>query len=134
MPTKQQSKKVYKTMQGKVIDMDMLRQKNELTPAVGNVRVNARGDELGPGGKIIKKKEEIAQALYGSVGKMKDENLVKSSKSNSFNDTTQSPKVESKETTTNKQSKSVSTKNTSVSETASKKVEDTTKEDDTKNA
>ena len=34
--------------------MDLLRQRNELTPAVGNVRVNARGDELGPGGKIIK--------------------------------------------------------------------------------
>ena len=33
--------------------MDMLRPKNELTVAVGNAPVNARGDELGPGGQII---------------------------------------------------------------------------------
>lgn len=44
-------------MQGKQVDMDMLRQRNELAVAVGNARVNARGDELGPGGKIIRKKK-----------------------------------------------------------------------------
>ena len=44
--------------------MDLLRQRNELTPAVGNVRVNARGDELGPGGKIIKKREEVLRDYY----------------------------------------------------------------------
>ena len=46
-------------MQGKQIDMDLLRQKNELTPAVGNAKVNARGDELGPGGKITKTREQV---------------------------------------------------------------------------
>ena len=51
-------------MQGKAIDMDLLRQKNELTPAVGNVRVNARGDELGPGGKIIKRREAVMADYY----------------------------------------------------------------------
>lgn len=50
---------VYKTMQGKEIDLDKLRIKNEMTLAVGNVKVNARGDELGPGGKIIKKRENV---------------------------------------------------------------------------
>jgi hypothetical protein len=59
MPMKQTGRKVYKSMQGKQIDMDLLRQKNELTPAVGNARVNARGDELGPGGKIIRTREQI---------------------------------------------------------------------------
>jgi len=59
MPMKQTGRKIYKTMQGKQIDMDLLRQKNELTPAVGNARVNARGDELGPGGKIIRTREQI---------------------------------------------------------------------------
>ena len=48
MAVRQTGRKVYKSMQGKSIDMDLLRQKNELTPAVGNARVNARGDELGP--------------------------------------------------------------------------------------
>tara|TARA_B100000925_G_scaffold108162_1_gene79795 strand:- start:144 stop:539 length:396 start_codon:yes stop_codon:yes gene_type:complete len=64
MAVKQTGRKQYRTMQGKAIDMDLLRQRNELTPAVGNVRVNARGDELGPGGKIIKKREEVLRDYY----------------------------------------------------------------------
>jgi hypothetical protein len=55
---------VYKTMQGKEIDLEKLRKKNELTLAVGNVRVNARGDELGPGGKIVKKREDVVKEYY----------------------------------------------------------------------
>jgi hypothetical protein len=57
-------KKVYRTANGKMIDMDLLRQRNELTPAVGNARVNARGDELGPGGKIVRKREDILKDFY----------------------------------------------------------------------
>jgi hypothetical protein len=55
---KDSARKTYRTMQGKEIDLDKLRMKNELTLAVGNVRMNARGDELGPGGKIIRKRED----------------------------------------------------------------------------
>jgi len=54
----------YKSMRGKIVDMDLLRKKNELTPAVGNARVNARGDELGPGGKIVRKREDIIREYY----------------------------------------------------------------------
>jgi hypothetical protein len=64
MPQKPAPKKVYRTANGKSIDMDLLRQRNELTPAVGNSRVNARGDELGPGGKIIRTREQILQDFY----------------------------------------------------------------------
>ena len=64
MALKQTGRKQYKTMQGKAVDMDLLRQRNELTQAVGNARVNARGDELGPGGKIIKKREEVLRDYY----------------------------------------------------------------------
>jgi len=49
----------YKTARGKVIDMGKMVNQNELTPAVGNAKVNARGDKLGPGGKIIQRREEI---------------------------------------------------------------------------
>ena len=59
-------------MRGKVVDMDLLRKRNELTPAVGNARVNARGDELGPGGQIIKKREDIVQAHYAQAGSAKE--------------------------------------------------------------
>jgi hypothetical protein len=57
-------KKVYRTANGRTVDMDLLRQRNELTPAVGNARVNARGDELGPGGQILRKREDILKDFY----------------------------------------------------------------------
>ena len=55
-------------MRGKSVDMDLLRKRNELTPAVGNARVNARGDELGPGGQIIKKREDVVAEHYAQAG------------------------------------------------------------------
>ena len=60
-------------MQGKQIDMDLLRKKNELTPAVGNAKVNARGDELGPGGQIIKKHEDVVRDYYSRSQPVPDE-------------------------------------------------------------
>lgn len=56
--------KVYRTMRGKELDMEKLSIRNETTPAVGNMRVNARGDQIGPGGKIIKTREEILKDYY----------------------------------------------------------------------
>ncbi len=64
MAMKPAARKVYKTMQGKEIDLDKLRIKNETTLAVGNARMNARGDELGPGGKIIRKREESSTEYH----------------------------------------------------------------------
>lgn len=55
---------VYRTMQGRVIDIEKLIRENALTPAVGNMRVNARGDEIGPSGQIIRTKEQIAAEYY----------------------------------------------------------------------
>lgn len=56
--------KLYKSMQGKQVDMEKLMSANELMPAIGNVKVNARGDELGAGGKIIKKREDVMAEYY----------------------------------------------------------------------
>jgi hypothetical protein len=64
MAMKPQAKQIYRSMQGKEVDIDKLRQRNEMTLAVGNVKVNARGDMLGPGGKIIKKAEDITAEYY----------------------------------------------------------------------
>ena len=77
MPMKQTGRKTYKTMQGKQIDMDLLRQRNELTPAVGNVKVNARGDELGKGGKIIRSREQVLKDYYDAQKSMPDEVVLK---------------------------------------------------------
>ena len=64
MAVKQTGRKTYKTMQGKAVDMDLLRKRNELEVAVGNAKVNARGDELGAGGKIVKKREDVLADYY----------------------------------------------------------------------
>ncbi len=56
--------KTHRTMRGIEIDMEKLTVRNELTPAVGNIPVNARGDELGPGGKIIRTREQILDDYY----------------------------------------------------------------------
>lgn len=67
----------YKTMQGKEVDMDKLMRANELMPAIGNIRVNARGDELGPGGTIIRKREEVMAEYYENNPKVvRDEDAV----------------------------------------------------------
>jgi hypothetical protein len=64
MAARQSQRQVYKSMLGKEIDLEKLRMRNEMTPAVGNARVNARGDELGPGGKIIRKREDVMTEYY----------------------------------------------------------------------
>jgi hypothetical protein len=54
----------YRTMQGKEIDMEKLMRQHELMPAIGNMKVNARGDELGSGGKIVRRREEVVADYY----------------------------------------------------------------------
>ena len=76
MAMRKGGRKVYRSYQGKQIDMDMLRKKHELTPAVGNVRVNARGDELGPGGKIIRKREDVVKDYYGNTSAVIDQDAA----------------------------------------------------------
>ena len=78
MAMKPQAKKVYRSMQGKIVDLDRLIKRNELTPAVGNAGVNARGDELGPGGQIIRKREEVVREYYEGNKPVADEVPVKS--------------------------------------------------------
>lgn len=53
-----------RSMRGREIDMEKLNLKNEMQPAVGNMKVNARGDELGPGGKIVRTREEVLADYY----------------------------------------------------------------------
>lgn len=55
---------VYRTMQGREIDIEKLMKQNETMPAIGNMQVNARGDELGPGGVIVRKREDIVAEYY----------------------------------------------------------------------
>jgi hypothetical protein len=56
--------KVYRTAQGRELDIERLRLQNEMVPVVGNMKVNARGDQLGPGGKILKTREQVMDDHY----------------------------------------------------------------------
>jgi len=56
--------KVYRSAQGRMIDIEKLRLANEETIAVGNMKVNARGDQLGPGGRVVKTRNQIMKEYY----------------------------------------------------------------------
>ena len=73
-------------MQGKAIDMDLLRPKNELIP-VGNAPVNARGDEIGPGGKIVKKREDVLRDFYDDNIQLCSDDAPKSKRRSTGNST-----------------------------------------------
>lgn len=58
------SKQIYKTAQGKSVDMNALRLQNENVRAVGNMKVNARGDQIDDSNRIIATKPEQVQRQY----------------------------------------------------------------------
>lgn len=53
-----------RTYRGEIIDFGALRAANAHAVALGNANMNARGDILGKGGKIVKTREEQAQEYY----------------------------------------------------------------------
>tara|TARA_B100000214_G_C23868984_1_gene581689 strand:- start:510 stop:899 length:390 start_codon:yes stop_codon:yes gene_type:complete len=57
-------KRMYRSMQGRMIDIEKLRTTNEDVRAVGNMNVNARGDVLGVGGKVATSKAQVIQKYY----------------------------------------------------------------------
>ena len=66
-------KRMYRTMQGRMVDIEKLRAANESVQAVGNMNVNARGDILGPSGKIVTKKETVIKKYYEQPRGMVDD-------------------------------------------------------------
>jgi hypothetical protein len=68
--------KLYTTMRGKQVDMEQLNLKNETIPAVGNMKVNARGDQLGLGGKVVKTREQILADYYKNNSRAVKEEIV----------------------------------------------------------
>ena len=55
---------IYRTANGKRIDIDSVRTLNENAIAIGNMKVNARGDQLGPGGKVVKTRDQVMKEYY----------------------------------------------------------------------
>jgi len=57
---------MYTTAMGRSIDFESLKSAGEETIAVGNMKVNARGDQLGPGGIIERTRNAAMADHYGS--------------------------------------------------------------------
>lgn len=55
---------MVKSAKGKEVDMESLRRANGDTVALGNANMNAQGDLLGRGGKVIKTREELAREYH----------------------------------------------------------------------
>jgi hypothetical protein len=47
-----------------MIDMDAVKLSNEDSIAVGNMKVNARGDQLGPGGRVTTGRNQVMDQIY----------------------------------------------------------------------
>ena len=58
------TRKVYRTAQGKLVDLGRLQLQNETTRAVGNMGVNARGDKIDSLNRPIEKKPAQVQRQY----------------------------------------------------------------------
>jgi hypothetical protein len=59
----------YRTAQGKTLDMAALVSKNETARAVGNMKVNARGDTIdSEGNVIVPVTEKVADSYAKTVG------------------------------------------------------------------
>lgn len=67
------TRKQYRTAMGKTVDMGALMLQNEKTRAVGNMNVNARGDKLDSGNKVIDKKSH--QIKRQAKKQVKSENI-----------------------------------------------------------
>ncbi len=57
----------YRTALGKVVDMSALSAKNEKTRAVGNMKVNARGDTIDSAGRVIKSATSTVNENYAKT-------------------------------------------------------------------
>jgi len=56
--------KNHKSMRGITIDVTKLMAQQEKNIAIGNTKSNARGDQLGRGGRVVKGADEIAREHY----------------------------------------------------------------------
>ena len=54
----------HKSMRGVIVDLAKLMARQEKNITVGNTKTNARGDQLGKGGRIVKSADELAREHY----------------------------------------------------------------------
>lgn len=73
----------YRSALGKPVDMSALAAKNEKTRAVGNMKVNARGDTIDSNGKVlVPATQKVAENYSKTVGNRSAQIVKKQPKSN----------------------------------------------------
>lgn len=58
--------RIYRSAQGQLINLDALVLLNERAHAVGNMNINANGDDVAPDGTVLKTREEKMKEYYNS--------------------------------------------------------------------
>jgi hypothetical protein len=58
---------IYKSAQGKAVDMSLLAAKNEKIRAVSNMKLNARGDLIDSNNQIIKENNSRVSSMYNNT-------------------------------------------------------------------
>lgn len=72
------TQKIYRTAMGKPVDMGALQLQNENVRAVGNMGVNARGDVIDSGNKVIDRKNRQVQRQYKRSTNVSDRDVATS--------------------------------------------------------
>lgn len=71
------AKNVYKTAQGLIVNMDTLRLLHEKDAAVGNMNVNARGDQIDTDGTVVRSRQDLMKDHYSSIQPATDKSIRK---------------------------------------------------------
>lgn len=70
------TRKVYRTAQGKIVDLGALQLQNETVRAVGNMNVNARGDLVdGMNRPISSKNQQVAKQYNKQTSNVSNESI-----------------------------------------------------------
>ena len=67
------TKKIYRSARGKAVDIGALMLQNEHTRAVGNMKVNARGDRINANNEIIEPRTQVVEKTYDLQTNVSDE-------------------------------------------------------------
>lgn len=73
----------HKTAQGKIIDLNEIMSKNEKIRAVGNMKVNARGDTIDSMGRVVEPVTNKVNKSYAKTVGNRSANVVRNRPANS---------------------------------------------------
>jgi hypothetical protein len=72
------------SMRGKTVDMARLAAENANKIAVGNASMNAKGDVIGPGGNVVRSREQIVRDYHATNPKAVKQIALRNIKSEVF--------------------------------------------------